>query len=377
MEMMTSSSSSLNNTPDEEDPLQRHAHSQTLEIEDSTTGMGVEQSSHTKKMLSPLHSKLRYVGLSTLALVLALSCPAATALQRGKWYLAFKAILGYALTLASFFFLQGSDPGYLTPEIMKIFEEDTDCQSLLKRDNSPERKEGNQDQSQMTQRRPGNSEDNLKNKTEETSTFEGTRRRYCPLCRISPPLRAHHCKDCDKCVASFDHHCHFVGTCIAERNHCRFWWFLLVQAVSFNMACEIVGTSSYGIFTVLFPPAPPPPWSQVLHVVVAKGYLYPLRFCAWIMVLIHSWMAVTNSTTFELSKGPRHIDYLQGTKGCDLPFSTGMTGNLRVFCCAKDAATRKESLPWRPTLWQLPGKIVRDSENWWENPWQNKYWSCC
>ena len=42
----------------------------------------------------------------------------------------------------------------------------------------------------------------------------------CEYCNLNCPIRSHHCKDCDKCVATFDHHCYVIGTCIGERNHC-------------------------------------------------------------------------------------------------------------------------------------------------------------
>ena len=41
---------------------------------------------------------------------------------------------------------------------------------------------------------------------------------------------------------------------------------------------------------------------------------------------------------------------------------------------ASAALCRRE---WAPTPWVRPAFIDRDSEDWWNNPWQNKYWSCC
>jgi len=214
--------------------------------------------------------------------------------------------------------------------------------------------------------------------------FKGTRRKACAECRFAPPLRSHHCKHCRKCVATFDHHCHFVGTCIGERNHCRFWWFLLSQASGFVACCSVVGSSSLGFTTLLFPPASMSTSEAVavLRVVAAKLYLYPLAATAVVILLMHTFMAISNTTTFECSKGPRHLDYLRGTEITDLPFSRGLFGNVRMFCCQRDAAWQRLSSPpstssWKPILWQPPGKIVRDSEDWWNHPWENRYWTCC
>jgi len=61
--------------------------------------------------------------------------------------------------------------------------------------------------------------------------YSSPRRKFCSKCGFAPPLRSHHCRICDKCVATFDHHCMMVDTCVGERNHCRFWWWLLAQSV--------------------------------------------------------------------------------------------------------------------------------------------------
>jgi hypothetical protein len=58
----------------------------------------------------------------------------------------------------------------------------------------------------------------------------------------------------------------------------------------------------------------------------------------------------------------------------DLPFSQSRCDRNLLTFCRRDASFQRE---WRPTVWQPPGPIVRDSEKWWEHPWQNKYWSCC
>jgi len=201
------------------------------------------------------------------------------------------------------------------------------------------------------------------------------RRKFCKTCDFAPPIRSHHCKICNRCVATFDHHCLFIGTCIGERNHCRFYWFISFQLLGFINCVSIVSSSTLSIALSMIP-------------MLAKLFIYPLTLSALIIWCIHSWFALVNATTFEASKGGQYIEYLSGAREFDLPFSLGFDSNLRAFCCLRDSIMasittcqsekelNKKQL-WVPILWKPPGTIVRDSTDWWENPWQNKYWSCC
>lgn len=97
-----------------------------------------------------------------------------------------------------------------------------------------------------------------------------------------------------------------------------------------------------------------------------------------------AFLALTNSTTFEIgSTSEDDLWYLRDFRECDLPFSHGAVSNLAAFCCQRQVAgsapkagnnSRSE---WRPTRWQLPQHIERDSEFGCSNLWENKHYSCC
>ena len=42
--------------------------------------------------------------------------------------------------------------------------------------------------------------------------------KYCEICQLWAPPRAHHCDFCRVCILKRDHHCFFVGNCIGFRN---------------------------------------------------------------------------------------------------------------------------------------------------------------
>ena len=48
-------------------------------------------------------------------------------------------------------------------------------------------------------------------KTAESLSFH-VEKRFCSICGFDMPFRAKHCKDCNRCIASYDHHCPWIGT---------------------------------------------------------------------------------------------------------------------------------------------------------------------
>ena len=44
------------------------------------------------------------------------------------------------------------------------------------------------------------------------------KKRYCLLCQVFKPDRAHHCSICNTCVLNMDHHCPWVNNCIGFYN---------------------------------------------------------------------------------------------------------------------------------------------------------------
>jgi hypothetical protein len=366
----------------------------------------------------------RYLLLAMVALGLTVACPGDTVLwnEDGNALVAAVAarlLVSTCATLGAFFFLVGSDPGYLTAAIMAdLDEEEEDVTGLLDEEQSNRRNDSSEecDDSFRHHRNDSSPDRTLQIRRSITTddadadamdplsfqqrptltsmpltTRRRTRRPPCETCQLAPPLRAHHCKKCNQCVATFDHHCDLTGTCIGERNHCRFWWFLLAQTLAFLSCCGTVGSAQnyVGLFTLLLLPGTTTnrrAWMDTVRVSTAKLYLYPLTAASCLLLLLHTLWCLTNSTTFECAKG-RELEYLQGAADniMDLPFSqSSVYGNVRLFCCQRgncSATIRNNSnnknSSWRPIVWIPPGAIVRDSEDWWRHPLQNKYWSCC
>jgi DHHC palmitoyltransferase len=297
-----------------------------------------------------------------------------------------------------------SDPGYLTPEILaglsleegRALVDYQESESYL----SPTNQTSNHDtlyQRSSSFQHSTNSD--LLHQSLEVDTANASLginsssvhvRKPCDACQLlTPPLRSHHCKVCQRCVATFDHHCGFLETCIGERNHCRFWLFLFAQVIGFHYCCLVANSSPWGFSTFWEDQSTSSQHDSLLAcwALATKFYLYLLSVAAYLMLVIHTFFALANVTTFECTVGSK-LDYLQGTEILDLVFSRGCIANLAVFrrqdaacsdpCCSWRwrLDTDPDARQWTPMAW-TPGTIVRDSEEWWNHPWQNKYWSCC
>ena len=55
--------------------------------------------------------------------------------------------------------------------------------------------------------------------------------KYCTVCDIWRPPRAHHCRVCDSCVDTQDHHCVWLNNCVGRRNYRYFFAFVTAAAI--------------------------------------------------------------------------------------------------------------------------------------------------
>jgi palmitoyltransferase len=152
---------------------------------------------------------------------------------------------------------------------------------------------------------------------QQTVTTNNHHLRKCLLCNIEQPLRSHHCDFCNRCVLKYDHHCPYLETCIGEKNHRYFWCFLLTTDILIIWSI-MLSSRSFVPFS---------DWSSWLH--INKYRLFTMHvliisLCATtILFCIHSFFALTNSTTWE--RVSRHrITYLNRLPNEDLnPFHQG------------------------------------------------------
>ena len=64
--------------------------------------------------------------------------------------------------------------------------------------------------------------------------------RYCEICMVVKPDRAHHCSVCGSCILKMDHHCPWVNNCVGFHNY---KYFMLFLAYALLYCFYIAGTS--------------------------------------------------------------------------------------------------------------------------------------
>ena len=200
---------------------------------------------------------------------------------------------------------------------------------------------------------------------------------FCYACRAPKPLRAKHCRSCDRCVSQFDHHCPWLGSCVGVGNRVPFYLFvtlILIDclalgaiAIASMIAAENRDELAWllGAASPIAPPplqAPPPetwlcdklpawwcehtPWRE------RSKHAFRIVLTATSVVLAVPlavfWLARTrnifeNLTTNERHNLKRYAHFRAAGGGFVNPFDRGLAGNCaHYFCmpCSGGASTR-------------------------------------
>lgn len=136
----------------------------------------------------------------------------------------------------------------------------------------------------------------------------------CRFCSVQPSLRSRHDFKTGQCVHKFDHYCWFLGCTVGDLNHLRFWSLMLAQSFLILWAILLAGSSIShcqlaGTTSALASCWEIQPISTAALLVLLCLLLPCLSLTAGLFVF-HTYLAMTNQTTYEVLKGSK-IHYLE------------------------------------------------------------------
>ena len=141
----------------------------------------------------------------------------------------------------------------------------------------------------------------------------------------SGPLRSHHCKFCNRCVATYDHHCVCIGTCIGRRIIVGFGGSSCFRTVSFGIRPGRQPATQRSAVVGLVR------WCKRHRANDKLHSLVHVHICLSIVVFPHGLPSRLVPVTSAVRT---RVDVPPGTRDTDLPFSNGIITNIRGFCCA-------------------------------------------
>lgn len=128
--------------------------------------------------------------------------------------------------------------------------------------------------------------------------------KYCKTCNIFRPPKTSHCKQCDRCIDSFDHHCPFFGNCIGKKNLEDFFLFLFYTI----FLCFICLFSFLYLFSI-------PTWSisysflySKIALCIFSSYILLILILIFILFIRQAIFLSNNTTTAESIKLKRNIE---------------------------------------------------------------------
>ncbi|CAA0836795.1 Protein S-acyltransferase 10 [Striga hermonthica] len=265
--------------------------------------------------------------------------------KQEPWYTATYVFL-FVATLIQYFITSGASPGFVMDAQKDVDERDASARrSLLASKQPASSKRGSvviTVDGRNYQR--GNATAWTKLVMDLYPPGTSTRNLTCPYCNVLQPPRAKHCHDCDKCVLQFDHHCVWLGTCIGQGNHCRFWWYIFEEsALCLWTSILYIGYLKSNISKAW--------WADVIMILLLASLSISLIFLL-LLLLFHSYLVLTNQTTYELVRR-RRIVYMRSIPERVYPFNKGVCRNLYLFCFARSSIHRMEPLPSTHELEQM------------------------
>ena len=128
---------------------------------------------------------------------------------------------------------------------------------------------------------------------------------YCGECHFIRPIRAKHCRSCNKCVAKFDHHCPLVGNCVGGGNYRYFVIFLFAESIL------LLWTLYISINTLFDVKLEDMNHEKIYYQHTVFGWIFRILFFVTVFILFFEIVGLFGFHCYLLSSGQTTMEYMR------------------------------------------------------------------
>ena len=144
--------------------------------------------------------------------------------------------------------------------------------------------------------------------------------RICIRCEMKKPDRAHHCRQCEKCVLKMDHHCNWIANCVGFWNY-KYFICMLIHAE----ICIAIIIGSFWETVVVTMHDERNSCLLCLTVILYYSILCMLFIIFFLFAGFHFWVISNNYSTIEYCEKRKRRSDLFSTS----PYNLGTFNNFK------------------------------------------------
>ncbi|KAH8835526.1 zf-DHHC-domain-containing protein [Flagelloscypha sp. PMI_526] len=121
--------------------------------------------------------------------------------------------------------------------------------------------------------------------------------RFCRTCKVYKPPRAHHCRQCNRCVLRMDHHCPWIDNCVGHTNYGHFIRFLCYVDVA--CAYHVAMVTRRVLYAAKGPYWSEPSTTEFIFILTNYVACVPVLLAVGAFSIYHLLGLMGNTTTIE------------------------------------------------------------------------------